>query len=161
MKSRIFLGMTDEGDRVFANIELRSQPPVAPYQTVDHVDLDPNSEYTELAITFEMIEKGRKEPSSVGAGTAWSVRAVTKPAVPFTARLAAVTEEWHLNGMSAGCSHQTVVYEDSRGGQRPSLERTKPCPETGYKYGSAWLVKPLPAEIEQEVREWMKAGDQR
>lgn len=48
---------------------------------------------------------------------------------------------WHLNAMSAGCDLQTPVL-DANG--HPSLDRTEPCPITGYKYGHAWLVRVLP-----------------
>lgn len=64
-------------------------------------------------------------------------------------KLREVWEEWHLNDMQAACTHQAPVGKDA--GER--LDKTPPCPETGYKYGHAWLVKPLPAEIETYVRE--------
>lgn len=63
-------------------------------------------------------------------------------------QLLAWWREWHLNDMHAGCVHQTVVYEDGYFGRRASLDLTLPCPVTGYRYGSAWLVKPLPADVE-------------
>lgn len=56
---------------------------------------------------------------------------------------------WHLNGMTAGCAHQTPV-RDSNG--RPDLDATEPCPVTGYKYGHAWLVRILPDGFLQNVR---------
>lgn len=57
-------------------------------------------------------------------------------------RLAALGDRWHLNDMQAGCVHQEVVYEEPH--HRPSLTDTLPCPVTGYRYGTAWLVEPLP-----------------
>lgn len=48
---------------------------------------------------------------------------------------------WHLNSMTAGCAHQEPVM-DARGGF--DLDRTAPCPVTGYKFGHAWLVRLLP-----------------
>lgn len=53
-------------------------------------------------------------------------------------------DEWHLNGLTAGCAHQEVVWEDSEYGRRPSLSETPACPITGYRYGHSWLVRPLP-----------------
>jgi hypothetical protein len=41
---------------------------------------------------------------------------------------------YHLNDMKPGCVHQ----EKNAGLDSP------PCPETGYKWGHAWLVEPLP-----------------
>jgi hypothetical protein len=60
---------------------------------------------------------------------------------------------WHLNDVKAGCAHQTVVWEDSDYGRRPSLDLTEPCPESGYRYGSAWLTEPISAEVEAELRD--------
>lgn len=62
-------------------------------------------------------------------------------------------ERWHLNGMQAGCSHQTVEWEESAYGRRPSLELTAPCPVTGYRYGSAWLLEPLPESFVPDLLE--------
>lgn len=99
------------------------------------------------------------------------------------AQLPAVWERWHLNGMQAGCAHQraagwadrpidptkpTTAYGRHYPGQRsdswnmlawvtpaqhPDGLLTRPCPECGYPYGSAWLSEPLPAEVEAFVRD--------
>jgi hypothetical protein len=58
-------------------------------------------------------------------------------------RMAALGDRWHLNDMQAACLHQTVVYEEEPY-HRPSLDLTLPCPVTGYRYGTGWLVNPLP-----------------
>jgi hypothetical protein len=63
--------------------------------------------------------------------------------------LVKVWREWHLNDMQAGCVHQTPDPDMS---MAERLKSVPPCPETGYKYGHAWLVKPLPTETEQFVR---------
>ena len=69
--------------------------------------------------------------------------------------LRTIWERWHLNGMNAACAHMTddvLVYEpDGYGGQRISCSGTV-CPETGYTYGKAWLVEPLPDDVITEVR---------
>ena len=60
---------------------------------------------------------------------------------------------WHLNGMTAGCDHQTPVMETDRWGREvPSLDLTPACPVTGYRYGSAWLVRVLPDGFLDEIR---------
>jgi hypothetical protein len=46
---------------------------------------------------------------------------------------------WHLNALRAGCAHQE--HSDD------------PCPETGYKYGHAWLVEELPDGFVQYLSE--------
>lgn len=51
-------------------------------------------------------------------------------------------ENWHLNHMQAGCSHQPALPFRS---DHPDLySRSVPeCKVTGYRYGAQWLVKPL------------------
>jgi hypothetical protein len=79
-----------------------------------------------------------------------------------------VWEKWHLNHPRAGCEHQRAmgwgkkvldmperiplpisgwVYES----EHPEGELMKPCPECGYKYGSAWLEESVP----EDVLEWL------
>jgi len=63
---------------------------------------------------------------------------------------------WHLNGMTAGCDHVAPVMEtDGYGRTVPSLDLTPPCPVTGYRYGSAWLVRELPAGFLDMVRRYL------
>lgn len=94
-------------------------------------------------------------------------------------RLVEIWKVWHLNDMKAGCSHQraegwdkraidtskpTNTYIDHPGGgqgwnmcawvsvdRHPEGLLGKPCSTCGYKYGTAWLVEALPAEVEAEV----------
>jgi hypothetical protein len=69
------------------------------------------------------------------------------------AKLAALWERWHLNDMRAGCVHQgEPAYRQGRYGPEVDLSSVPPCPETGYRYGSAWLVEELPEGFEAELR---------
>lgn len=58
-------------------------------------------------------------------------------------RLAVMGVDWHMNGMRAGCAHQ--VQGDA------GLDSPK-CPVTGYRWGSKWLVEPLPEGFLEEVK---------
>jgi hypothetical protein len=60
-------------------------------------------------------------------------------------------ETWHLNAMRAGCAHQTPVCTDGR----PDLDLTEACPQTGYRYGQAWLVEELPRGFVEHVQRLM------
>lgn len=55
--------------------------------------------------------------------------------------------EWHNNGLQAGCVHQHVTADAlRRASEDPNVylgNHVKPCPLTGYRYGSQWLIKPL------------------
>jgi hypothetical protein len=52
---------------------------------------------------------------------------------------------WHLNDMHAECAHQQARGETYK--THPGAE----CPDCGYKLGSAWTRRELPAEITQLV----------
>lgn len=43
----------------------------------------------------------------------------------------------HLNDLQAGCIHQRMLQWDNR-------YISEKCPYCGYKYGTAWLYKPIP-----------------
>jgi hypothetical protein len=74
---------------------------------------------------------------------------------------------WHLNHMFPGCEHQdkwdtdkTLLLpsgETKTAGwvtpdEHPEGILTKACPVCGYKYGSAWLKRPVP----QETLDWLR-----
>lgn len=104
----------------------------------------------DLSVTTS-VTSPRGTDMVAGGNTRDPLREVTEPSRFWTlgtlAALATLGDRWHLNGMRAGCAHQDVVWEDTGLGRRPSLDRTAPCPHTGYRYGSAWLVEPLPARV--------------
>ncbi len=95
-----------------------------------------------------------------------------KPRTDAQRDLLAMWERWHLNDMKAGCVHQraagwedrridpkelpnSTANRDARGivahwvykTEHPAGLLCEPCPECGYKYGSAWLKEELPADI--------------
>lgn len=63
----------------------------------------------------------------------------------------ALWTRWNLNTMKAGCAHQKVRWEYTRGYAQVDLARTPACPVTGYRYGSGWLVEPLPMRVHDEA----------
>lgn len=170
-----FVGRTASGARVFVSIDVQHVTVDAPHQTTDH---QPITEWDEVSITAGLIEKGsgqRRDWDACGqlhdeirhacqsAGTAW-----TKEDRASLRELLA----WHLNGTRAACAHDVPEWEESRygGPQRvtgpkahrctaPQLDETGapvldadglPRP-SGYRYGSAWLVRPLPAALRDEA----------
>lgn len=96
-------------------------------------------------------------------------------------RLMELWDRWHLNHMKAGCEHQRADGWDKRPidptkplntygkhfpGQRqdswnmltwvrpdehPEGLLTVPCPECGYKYGTAWLREEVPHDVLVEL----------
>lgn len=68
---------------------------------------------------------------------------------PEHARLYDLWQRWHLNHLRPACCHQrTGSYDD------PEI-REQVCPE-GYRYGSAWLVEPLPEDVLGQIREMIE-----
>jgi hypothetical protein len=149
MKHR--LGTTADGGYVVVEIRLEPTQNSQNFKTVDHGPVPEDA--LRLAITGEHYRKGdrRGDPSSAGQ-CADALDEVTTPAPGWTleeiAELKALWDEWHLSDMQAGCSHvPTPLWETTQGYRRPDLKNTPACPETGYRYGSAWLVKVLTPEV--------------
>lgn len=164
-----FIGRTEDGDRVFVTIVLRHRE--GPAQTTTHDMID---YYAELSITGEVYAAGRALTGDViGAGQIMEeVARVAEfgeiaDGLDHAALVALVGlwDRWHLNGMRAGCAHQTVVWENSSYGRRPSLDLTPECPAVvlsdmpvtaedyrpAYRYGSGWLVEVIPAAVLAEI----------
>jgi hypothetical protein len=153
-----YLGRTVDGDAVYVHIELRRED--HPATTVEHEEItDPLT----LAITGHTFDKGSNRWDYDGGGQITDTLTRMDPrklADGWTAQdvtaLHALWERCHLNTMRAGCAHQEVVYEDDGyGGQRPSLDLTPPCAETGYQYGRAWLTEPLPEDVVEQARRFV------
>jgi hypothetical protein len=136
-----FIGRTEDGDRVWVEIEIREVN--RPSETTEHETVNG---YRELSITGAVAQKGYRNAHSWGQVRADAAGAMDNPAKGLTeddiAELVTVWKRWHLNGMQAGCAHPGRGMD------------TAPCPETGYRYGHSWLVKALPADVETWVREF-------
>lgn len=122
------------------------------YHTTEHLMM--HNPYG-LTVTTQVWSPGGTDMVAGGA-TRDPLREVTEPARFWTrdtlATLAVLGDRWHGNDFQAGCAHQDVVYEDDpRYPGRPSLDLTKPCPVNGYRYGSAWLVEPLPEQVIRDL----------
>lgn len=73
--------------------------------------------------------------------------------VPAASRLVPLWERWHLNGAKVGCIHQgEPAYKQGRYGPEVDLSSVPPCPVTGYRYGSMWLVDEIPMDVLPIVR---------
>jgi hypothetical protein len=111
------------------------------YETVDH---DKVREPLDFAITTDVWQPDQRDIVSGGA-TVDPLRELVTYELGFTAEIAeelASLGQWHLNGMTAACAHQ----------ERKAGLDSPPCPVTGYRWGQAWLVRPLPEGFLDEVR---------
>jgi len=91
-------------------------------------------------------------------------------------------KKYHLNDMEAGCEHQrelgweniridpkelpdTIANRDEKGilamwvreDEHPKGVLSKPCPVCGYKYGSAWLHRPIPKDDLERIEKLLSA----
>lgn len=99
------------------------------YETVTHSKIVRPLEYASSAAVWK-----RDRSDITESGRACEIlAAVTRVAPGFTHDdLYALRwlDYWHLNAMQAACAHMTHGVR---------------CPFSGYRYGTAWLVRPLPA----------------
>jgi len=122
------------------------------YETTSHKRV---SRPLDFAITTAVWQPSGRDWTSGGA-TLEPLAEITRYAPGWDAgKVAELIKlgQHHLNGMTAGCDHQEIVWEHDRYGRRvPSLDRTPACPVTGYRYGHAWLVRELPEGFLARIR---------
>jgi hypothetical protein len=145
----LYLGRTTRGEHLYAHVCITPGDPDRTAQSTDHrqIAMPPR-----LSITWAVARKG----APVKGGTVpvsripdgWLVAigagaidyADGRPVRTDARRLAEIGERWQLNDMRAGCVHMGAG--DHTG---------EVCPESGYRWGSAWLVEEIPAEVLGEV----------
>jgi len=149
----IYAGRTPDGDKVAIRISLRvtTQPtlsvyhePVAQHSPVlsisgdvwrRHVGMHRNpTGWGQVVDTFALVRQDRAH-----AATGALAGELSRSDRLFLLRM---WREYHLNDMQAACAHQEGVRHDQIDWQ---AERTFGCPQ-GYRYGSRWLYRPIPAE---------------
>lgn len=147
-----YVGRTNEGSRIWLEIELRQQTQVASRQTIEH---EPASESLELSICGLIVDKGCRRVSGAGQVVDY-VRRIVTPAEGWTRaelrRLVDVWDRWHLNGMQAGCAHMPA--NATVGKTECPVQAADPEIEKPYVHGTAWLVEPLPDDVIKQVRTW-------
>lgn len=163
VKRWLYVGRNSDGNDVVVDLELRPGPQ-HDAQTIDH---EPVAKDSIVAASFTFTETepryGKVDPTvSLGAGVKAALEDVKRHPngaglyPKERARLAELAERWHLSDMKAGCAHQpsseqlVARYGQSNIAER-ALREVEPCRETGYKWGSAWLVEPVPADVQDEL----------
>lgn len=153
----------DEALRLVVTLELRVGDMAGDlasrgFQTVEHEPCPPGA--LTLSVTHDVIDRRTRRRDSFVSGGAGIPRDCVEKITEWDdgwnaerlASLCDLADRWHLNTMRAGCAHVAPVYETDRYGRSvPSLDLTPPCPLTGYRYGSAWLVEVLPDEVLAEL----------
>lgn len=149
---RMFLGWTPDKTRVYVNVQLSVQN--GNFQTTDHQQAET---VERLSFTGEVYRgrAGHSDRQMVGAGQiTGAARAVLAGRLAPGVSAGDVTtllkawKAWHLNDMRAACAHVKPVGDSTD----DNLDRTPACPHSGYRYGSAWLVDPLPEGLVESLR---------
>lgn len=71
-----------------------------------------------------------------------------------------IWKQWHLNDLKAGTTAQEKAlgrmkkYDYNRAVKK--LKKKGLYSDRGYKYGHAWLVKPLPSKVEKKIMRLFK-----
>lgn len=136
----MLVGKTPDGDRMYVEVRLSSVQMVA--ITEEHETI--SGLVHTLAFQGHLIGPHRRNWPAAGQLLPDLVTVDSD----LAREIAPLWKHWHLNEMQAGCVHQGRPARLEGGGV--DLQSVPPCPHTGYRYGSAWLVRPLPLH----VREW-------
>jgi hypothetical protein len=135
-----FVGWTTDGTRVVADAALSVDE--REWQTIEH--------------------KPVTAPVGLHLAEAAEVLRVVRPAPGFTLaevhELGRIGQRWHMNTLHSACVHMEVPE-----GKNTSelLDMGLTCPETGYKFGSAWLIDELPSEVVERFKELASKGEVR
>lgn len=112
----------------------------SPMTTIDHQVVDGYWRFSVSATLWAQTDS----PDCYAAGQC--IDEVRK--LPRAQTLCDLWERWHLNDMRAGCAHQTPAYLPGGG---YDLDAVPPCPETGYRFGHAWLLEPIPDDERERI----------
>lgn len=146
----VLLAKAKDGSRFYLTLNLRHSER-SNAQTVEH---EPITEYDSVTFMGAIAEGRRKNATTTGQIVGLlTYRDEFKPVNGFTEddlqNIVQIWHEWHCNDMNAACAHMGP-------GALKRWQETgigDVCETSGYRYGSAWLVKPLPAEVVAKVRE--------
>ncbi|HET6914930.1 MAG TPA: hypothetical protein VFH56_02455 [Acidimicrobiales bacterium] len=148
------LGETERGGYFVLTVELRERHEGCAYQTITHgTTTDP----VQVSFTGEFFERRnmRRDDFTSAGQNLEDLDLITKPAPGFTLNeiheLGALWRRWHLNDMRAECAHMELPDDPSYDARKDIV-----CPETGYKYGSAWLAEDVPADVLDHIRHLMR-----
>src|SRR5574342_52973 len=154
-------------NRATLDVELRTRASCSPHLDID---LTPCEVYTELSICGSVWNAAGTDVS-IGGQCREEFGAHFKNNQAVT-RLCEIWARWHNNGLNSGTREQRAYLEDVREGRADYdadcklLEKANLLTVTGgpeipnahgaavrrnYKYGTAWLCEPLPADVEAEV----------
>lgn len=159
--------ITHDRTRLELDVRLEKKDPSG---TLDSTTLEPIDEpYHALSISMgRWVRRGPRSPwreDCVGQDIG-GVRAFAKHCAPPVAlaleRLCAIWAEWHLNDLTAGTVAQMeaisvakaageIQTTDWYGSACLALEARGLLVDRGYRFGTKWLTRRLPQDVQREV----------
>lgn len=148
------LGFTDydtpgrKNNEAVVEIRLEKKSVWSPYQSISHEQKPEGYETIKLTFSLTIWQPRKKDITAWYSGNGFSESGLFKHNKKFQ-RLCELAARWHLNAMKPGCEHQITGPCNN-----PTI-MSQVCPESGYKYGSAWLFEEVPQEIVNEIiQDW-------
>lgn len=141
-----FVGRHHDGTRMFVDMRLGTTD--RPRASVYHEPVRPGA--PTISVSGMTVRAKSRTISSAGQNLA-DLSLVMHPAPGWTpsdvGTLLRIWREFHLNKMKAGCEHMRSV--------RATIDHNQVCNVTGFRYGQAWLYRPIPARTLREFRRLM------
>ncbi len=110
-----------------------------------------------LSISGDSAQRTKGRPRWDSAGQIYD--SIEMP-TPNLKKIITIWKKWHLNDLTAGSKRQEDALNKWRG--RPKgwsydedvqfLKKKRLYNDKGYKYGSAWLVRPLPSKVKSDIK---------
>lgn len=142
------IGRDQDGLRFIIQLTLEEQGGERVMHTIEH---EPVARVTRLSISGAGLERSARD-IAYGGQCRDALEELRELAPGWTQAdvdsIAAIWDRWHLNDLRAACAHMDLP-EDKSYDARHHIE----CEAgTGYKYGTAWLVEPLPDDVVTEMQ---------
>jgi len=134
---KLYVGIKNTGKKMYVELEINQEAETRTAQTTTHETI---SGYK----TLSMCSNGGQNREEIADINNYKELFISESDLQT---ITAIWEKWHLNDMKAACIHQTAFNCNL-----PKLAtiETGKCPN-GYKYGSSWLVEPLPEEVITQI----------
>ena len=142
----VYVGSTATGERISVDVRLTVRKGEGKHTTAHE---PAPAEFYEFSASGESTLYGRYQS---GGQMLDDLLTITKPARGLTPEdirdLHTLWQDWHLNDLTAACDHMPAdAYKRySEAGEKVA------CPDTGYTYGHAWLVRVIPDDTAADMR---------
>jgi hypothetical protein len=141
----ILIGRNKEGEKFFLSVHFRENHRKA--TNTEHQEIDYYESVGFSGVLTTKYGSISTERGWISAGQNYEyLLEITEPAKGFTIKsikeIYSMWREYHLNDMKSHCAHQdeSVKWD--------IVER---CEVGNYKAGSAWLVEPLPKQVQERI----------